>query len=69
MFIDGVRDSELQQVLRMAWHLNSTDDILQALQFEAAKLVTYVTKSMPSHCNQTDLKSHYHHNGQNKEML
>ena len=36
-FTAGVRDNELQQVLRMARHLNSADALVHALQFEAAK--------------------------------
>ena len=36
-FTAGVRDNELQQVLRMARHQNSADALVHALQFEAAK--------------------------------
>ena len=30
VFIDGIRDSQLQQVLRMAWHHNCSDTLVHA---------------------------------------
>ena len=48
MFIDGIRDSQLQQVLRMAQHDNKSDALVHALRFEAAKSATYINQSMPS---------------------
>ena len=47
MFIDGIRDSQLQQVLRMARHDNKSDALFHALRFEAvAKSATYINQSM-----------------------
>ena len=67
VFIDGIRDSKLQHVLRMAWHQNSSDALVHALRFEAAKSATYINESMPSRCSQTDPIPKYRHNGRNKE--
>ena len=36
IFTDGVRDSELQQVLRMTKHKNIAEALVHALQFEDA---------------------------------
>ena len=40
-FIDSIRDSELQQMLRIVQHQNKSDTLVDAVCFEAAKLVTY----------------------------
>ena len=39
-FIDGIRDCELQQVLRMARHRNSSESLVDALEFEAVSQVS-----------------------------
>ena len=61
--IDGVRDSQLQQVLRMARHHNCSDALVHALCFEAAKSATYINQCMPSRCSQTDPITRYHYSG------
>ena len=62
MFIDGIRDSQLQ-VLRMAWHDNKSDALVHALRFEAAKSATYINQSMPSRCSQMHPIPQYCHSG------
>ena len=39
-FIDGIGDCELHQVLRTARHRNSSEALVHALEFEAAKSVS-----------------------------
>ena len=43
--MDGIRGSQLQQVLRMARHQNSSDALVHALHFEVAKSATYINQS------------------------
>ena len=69
VFIGCIIDSQLQQVLRVVWHHNSSDALIHAFCFEAAKSATYINQSMSSHCSQTDPISQYCHNGCNKETI
>ena len=50
-FIDGIGDCELQQVLRMARHRNSSEALVHAPEFEAAKSAShYINGLVPSYC-------------------
>ena len=52
-FIDGIGDCELQQVLRMARHRDSSEALVHALEFEAAKSASrYINGFVPSGCSQ-----------------
>ena len=42
VFTNGIRDCQLQQVLRMARHQNSSDALVHGLRFKAAKSATYI---------------------------
>ena len=58
-FIDGIGDCELQQVLRMARHRNSSEALVHALEFEAAKSASrYINGFVPSRCSQKITVSH-----------
>ena len=69
-FIDGIGDCELQQVLRMARHLNSSEALVHALEFEAAKSAScYINGFVPSRCSQKIPVSHCRYDGCRKIML
>ena len=63
-------DCELQQVLRMSRHRNSSEALVHALEFEAAKSASrYINGFVPSHCNQKVPVSHCRYDGCRKTML
>ena len=69
VFIDGIGDCQLQQVLRVARHQNSSEALIHALRFEAAKSATYIDQSMSSRSSQTDPIPQYRHSGWHKETI
>ena len=61
-FTAGVRDNEIQQVLRMARHQNSSEALVHALECEAAKSASHYSNGyIPSHCSQKIPESHCHY--------
>ena len=57
-------DCELQQVLRIARRRNSSEALVHALEFEAAKSASrYINGFMPSHCSQKIPVSHCRYDG------
>ena len=63
-FLVSISGSEMEQMLRVAWHQKSLEALVHALQLEAATSAIYINKSMSSCYSQMDRQ-----NEQNKEMI
>ena len=57
-FISGIRDTELQQTLRMAGHENSSNAIVRTSQFENIRSANDINRSMQSRCRKAEQMSH-----------